>query len=56
LSIELTSRLGEYGNDGSAGGADCAEAIEISASTTNGRWMIDSFFIGLFDPGTFCLT
>jgi hypothetical protein len=53
--MELTSRLGEYGSVG-AGGADCAAEIEISASITNGRRMIDSFFIGLFDPGTFVLT
>jgi hypothetical protein len=46
--MELTSRLGEYGNDGSAGGADCAAENEMKASMTNGRQAISSFLIGLY--------
>jgi hypothetical protein len=49
--MELTSRLGEYGSVGE-GGADWAEEIEMSASTTKGRGNICSFFIVVFDPGT----
>jgi hypothetical protein len=54
--MELTSRLGEYGNDGSAGGADCAAENETRARMTRGTQAMSSFLIGLFDPGTFVLT
>ena len=50
--MELTSRLGEYGNVG-AGGADCATEDETSAGRTNRRQAISSFLIGVFDPGTY---
>jgi hypothetical protein len=50
--MELASKLGEYGSVG-AGGADCAMESEMSASTTNGREVMGSFLIGVFDPGTY---
>ena len=50
--MELTSRLGEYGNVG-AGGADWAEETEMSASIMQGKQEICTFFIVLFDPGTY---
>jgi hypothetical protein len=50
--MELTSRLGEYGSEGSAGGTDWAKEIETKASTTSGRQAMGSFLIGVFGPGT----
>ena len=50
--MELTSRLGEYGNDGSVGGADCAEENEAKAMAINGKQAMSVFFIGVFGSGT----
>jgi hypothetical protein len=44
LSMELTSRLGEYGSVG-AGGADCPTESETSARISRGMQAIRSFLI-----------